>query len=316
MKPTNRTSPETSLKWDGQFRGSVLGTRIFLKMISLFSIVPAYCLLAPVSLYYVAREKTSIRAITSFRSRLGLSTTIFHCWRHFYSFGMNILDRYAFLARSKPPFIFTTKNEGFIRCALEQGKGVILLSAHVGNWEIAGNLLSDRIQKPVHYAMFDSEKPEVRRIFGKAFDNRRISIIRLNQEGMGFMVDILNALRKNEVVCMHGDRMFGKKGQSVGFFGAPVMFPIGPFSIAAATGAPIVPIFTYKKGFKQYLFQAFDPINVQGLGDDRQTQIAEGLKKFVECIEKVVKENPYEWFNFYDFWGNENTEPISTAKDA
>ncbi len=307
---------ESRIKWDGQFKGSIWGTRIFLKIISLCGLMPAYALLAPVSLYYVAREKTAIRAIKSFRRRLGLPISLVECWRHFYSFGMNILDRYAFLARSKPPFRFTTINEEFILAALDRGKGAILLSAHVGNWEIAGNLLCDRIRKPVHYAMVDAEKPEVRSMFDKAIGNRRISIIPVNRGGMEFMVEILNALRKNEIVCMHGDRMVGKKGRSVPFLGAPVTFPVGPFAVAAATGAPIIPIFTYKRGFKHYLFHAFDPIDVQSLGNERDMQITEGLKKFVNSIEMVVKDNPYEWFNFYDFWESENTQPVSNKKDV
>jgi predicted LPLAT superfamily acyltransferase len=312
-----RVIMEIRLKWDGQFKGSILGTRIFFSMISLCGVVPAYVLLAPVSLYYAAREKASVRAVKELRRRLGLPAGFFHCWRHFYSFGMNILDRYAFLARRRPPFRFSSVNEEFISSALSGGKGVILLSAHVGNWEIAGNLLSDRIGRPVSYTMVDAEKPEVRRIFGKAFENRRISVIRVSPEGgMEAMVDILNALRRNEVVCMHGDRMFGKKGQRVPFLGDPVEFPIGPFAIAAATGAPIVPIFAYKRGFKHYLFRAFDPIAVQRPGDDRTTQITEGLKKFVHSIECVVKENPYEWFNFFDFWVPDRTQPILKAKDV
>jgi len=176
------------------------------------------------------------------------------------------------------------------------------LSAHVGNWEIAGNLLHDRIQKPIHYTMLDDEKREIRNAFGKAFMNRRISIIPVNQEGMGFIVDILDALRKNEIVCMHGDRMFGKRGASVSFFNSHVTFPIGPFAIAAATDAPIIPIFTYKRGLWRYVFRAFDPIDVNGHGEDRDSRIQEGQKKYVDSLELVAKENPYEWFNFYDFW--------------
>jgi predicted LPLAT superfamily acyltransferase len=293
---------ESSLQWDGKYKGSALGTRIFLKIVLLFGLFPAYCLLVPVSLFYVFREKKSRRAIAYFRSHLGLTTTFFHYWRHFFSFGMNILDRYAFFMQSKTPFAFTAINEDAIVNALAMGKGAILLSAHIGNWEIAGNLLHDGLEKPIHVAMIDAEKPEIRGIFAKALNQRKISIIPINQEGIGFMTEIVNALRKNEIICMHGDRMFGKKGDAVLFFNAPVMFPRGPFAIAAATGAPIIPIFTYKKGLRQYIFHTFDRIDLK---EPEDSLLTEGREKYVHFLEQVVKENPYEWFNFYDFWGDE-----------
>jgi predicted LPLAT superfamily acyltransferase len=303
---------ESALQWDGKYKGSALGTRIFLKIVLLFGLFPAYCLLVPVSLYFVFQEKKSRRAIAFFRSHLGLSTTFFHYWRHFFSFGMTILDRYGFLLQSKTPFSFIAINEENIVNALAEGKGAILLSAHVGNWEIAGNQLYDRIQKPIHLAMIDAEKPEIRNIFAKALKKRRISIIPINQDGIGFMTEIVNALRRNEIICMHGDRMFGKKGDAALFLNAPVMFPRGPFAIAAATGAPIIPIFTYKKGLKQYIFHTFERIDVKGSEDGR---ITEGLNTYVHFLEQVVKENPYEWFNFYDFWEDEKagTPPKSPA---
>ena len=304
---------KSALQWDGKYKGSALGTRIFLKIVSVFGLFHAYCLLVPVSLYYAFREKKSRRAIAYFRSHLGLTTTFFHHWRHFFSFGMNILDRYAFFMQPKAPFSFAAINEEAIVNALAEGKGAILLSAHVGNWEIAGNLLHDRIQTPIHYAMIDAEKPEIRNVFAKALKRRRILIIPINQDGIGFMTEILNALRRNEIICMHGDRMFGKKGNAALFFNAPVMFPRGPFAIAAATGAPIIPIFTYKRGLRQYIFHTFDRIDVN---EPEDSQYAEGLDKYVHFLEQVVKENPYDWFNFYDFWGDEKVSKKFKIKDV
>jgi predicted LPLAT superfamily acyltransferase len=294
----------TPTQWDGQSKGSVLGTRIFLKLISVVGLYPAYCLLAPVSLYYVFREKESCRVIGYFRSRLGLPTNIFHLWRHFFSFGMSILDRYAFLSKSGSFFTMQIINEEAISQALSAGKGVILVGAHIGNWEIAGNLLQDRIQVPINYTMVDAEKPEISKAFGKAFDRRRATIIPINQDSMGLMLEILKALRGNEIVCMHGDRLFGGTGRTTQFLNRPVEFPIGPFAIAAATGAPVIPIFAVKKGLRTYEMKAFDPIEVTTTSErDKESCIGSALEQFVGILEQVSREHPYEWFNFYDFWG-------------
>ena len=202
---------QNSAQWDGRSKGSVFGTLIFLKIISTIGLFPAYCLLTLVSCYYVFKDRKSVRALRDFRSRLGLPTSFCHLWQHFFSFGMNIVDRYAFLSRKKTPFIIRAINEATIIDVLKNGKGALLLSAHIGNWELAGNLLYDRIGVPINYAMVDAEKPEIRKAFAGALARRRISVIPINQDGVGLMLRMLAALRGNEIVCMHGDRMFGRK---------------------------------------------------------------------------------------------------------
>jgi predicted LPLAT superfamily acyltransferase len=69
------------------------------------------------------------------------------------------------------------------------------------------------------------------------------------------------------------------------------------------TGAPVIPIFTAKKGLRTYTIKAAQPIFVAGDAQtDRNAAIAQALGTFVKLLEEAVKENPYEWFNFYDFW--------------
>jgi len=294
-----------SVQWDGKSTGSVIGTRIFLKMVWLVGLYPAYCLLAPVSLYYALRNKKAAWAITSFRSHLGLPTNLIGLWRHFFSFGASILDKYAFLSKPGNAFPLRMVNEDIILRVTSGGKGALLLGAHLGNWEIAGNLLHDRIQTPVNFAMVDAEKAEFRKAFGAALDRRRISVIPINQDTLDFMIRVLAALRRNEIVCMHGDRMAGGSGKTVGFFNRPVQFPTGPFAIAAAAQAPIIPIFAVKKGLRTYEMKAFEPIVVSTpVGGTKEDGITMALEKYVAVVEKMVKENPYEWFNFYDFWGD------------
>jgi Predicted acyltransferase len=266
-------------------------------------LLPAYFLLVPVSLYYALFDSKSIHALRLYWAHCGKKAGFVHLWRHFFWFGMSLLDRYLFLIKDNPPFTFTTVNEETITAAVGEGKGVILLSAHVGNWEIAGNLLFDRIHAPVNFTMVDAEKNEIREVFGKAFGGRRVTILPVGKDGMAFIMGVHDALRKGEIVCMHGDRMLGNKGLTTRFLGGPVEFPLGPFAIAAATGAPVIPIFAVKKSLWAYEMMAFRPIIVSSDSHaDRNANATEALQKYVKLLEQVVKENPYEWFNFYDFW--------------
>ncbi|HEX7509719.1 MAG TPA: lysophospholipid acyltransferase family protein [Chitinivibrionales bacterium] len=293
-----------SNQWDGKSKGSATGTRIFIKLISLTGLFPAYCLLVPVSLYYTCKEKKSSAALRRFRSHLSLPTTFFHLWRHFFSFGMNLLDRYAFLNNPGTTFKLHIIGESIIKNAVASGKGALLVGAHMGNWEIAGNLLNRRLGFIVNFAMVDAEKNDMRAALAPVFARRRASIIPVNQQPLEFLLSVVTALRRNEIVCLHADRMAGGRGKQALFFKKPATFPLSPFALAATSGAPIIPFFAVKKGLRSYEIRCFEPIDVNSCpGADSDERYGAALKKYLAILERMVTENPYEWFNFYDFWG-------------
>jgi predicted LPLAT superfamily acyltransferase len=294
---------EKPLQWDGTSKGSPLGNRIFMWLISHLGLAPAYLLLVLVSFYYALFDYKSKRALKSYWAHLDKKAGFMRLWKHFFRFGMSLLDRYFFLLKNKKTLSFRTINEEAIVAAIQQKKGVVLLSAHIGNWEIAGNLLFDRIETPINVTMVDAEKTKIKEVFSAAFANRRVNIIPIGNDGLSFILAIHRALSRGEIVCMHGDRMLGNKGAIVRFLGEPVEFPVGPFSIAAITGAPVIPIFALKKGLFSYEMKAAKPIYISNDPHaDRTVSVACALENYVELLEQVVKENPYEWFNFYDFW--------------
>ena len=289
--------------WDGTSKGSAAGTWIFIQLITRFGLIPAYFLLTFVSLYYALFKKEPITVIRSLRNHCHLKTSLFDLYRHFFSFGMSLIDKYAFLLRRKSPFSFESIREDVITQALGNGRGVILLGAHIGNWEIAGNLLSERLGAPISYVMVDAERPDVRGVLGKALDARKTAVIPVAGDGLDFMFAVKEALKKNGIVCMHGDRNIGTKGEKHNFLGEDVVFPIGPFAIGAATGAPVIPVIVTKSGLKKYVFKAYAPILFEGVTpQNRDKYIFTAMERYVGILEQVVKEKPYEWFNFYNFW--------------
>ncbi len=297
--------------WNGQSKGSTAGTRVFVRLISRCGVMPAYLLLLFVSLFYTCADRKSAGAIRSLRMRLGLSTFPWHAYRAFFSFGASIIDRYAFLTGRQSFFSFESHGEDSILQAAGRGKGVILLGAHIGNWEIAGNLLSERLESTVYYLMMDAERQEMRNVFKKALDARKIVVLPADTDGLDLMFALRDALGKNGIVCMHGDRASsGRKTENHNFLGRDVGFPVGPFAIGAATGAPVIPIMVTKTGLRRYVFRAYAPILFDGVTpQNRDKYLYTAMERYVGILEQVVKEKPYEWFNFYDFWD-------TTAKES
>lgn len=294
----------SSPHWDGKGKGSTLGNRLFMGCIRRCGVLPAYGLLFPACVSYALFDRRAKAALRSFRSHLGLRNGIVGLYRHFYTFGMSLVDRFAFLLQSSPSFSYRCIGEEIITGELAKGAGAILLSAHVGNWELAGNLLHDRVKAPINIAMVDAEREALRQVYRPATDRRRLKVIGLGDDGLGAMVEINACLGRGELVGFLGDRVLpGAQGVSLPFLGENASFPQGPFVVALLSGAPIIPVFTLKTGLRHYTFRAHPPIHLPRVGrDKRDSVIREAMMHYVATLESVVRKHPYQWFNFYGFW--------------
>ena len=291
-------------KWTGAGKGSGLGHKAFIFLINIAGATPAYILLFPVTLFYLLIDKAGRNGIKSFYKNLpNTKPTLRNIYRNYYYFGMSLVDRVIFLTLKKIPFKYEYINEEYISKALEPKKGAILLSAHIGNWDVAGNLLKDRLSVPINAVMFQNEKEGIKESLQDVESKRKFKIIPIKTDSPETMIAIRNALSKNELVCLHGDRSVDAAGVEVNFLGEKALFPNGAFSIAAVTDCPIIPVFITKKGFGNYKFRAFDPIYIKPKSrEQRATAIKSGLVEFVSILEHVSKESPSQWFNFYKFW--------------
>lgn len=177
--------------------------------------------------------------------------------------------------------------------AMDEGRGVILLTAHLGNWELAGRLLALRVARPTHVLVAAEADPGVGRFLraGPA----PVRFVTRSEPTTG--VTLLTALRRNEIVAMQGDRALGTRGDvAVDFFGAPAPFPLGPFVLARAAASPLVPAFCVLGGDRRYTITVGEPIRVE---PDAERA---ALVRWVCALEEMVRRHPEQWFNFYDVW--------------
>lgn len=293
-------------KWDGKGKGSALGNLIFLKLIQFFGPFVAYILLTFVAFYYAIFDRASVEALKKYRSKIGMRTgNIFALHRHFYSFGVSLIDKVSFTLNKNPPFNFTYINADYISAALNEGKGVILLSAHIGNWEIAGNLLDDYFHIPINVVMLDNEDQSIKDVYHETDEKRRFKIIPVTEDGLDMMIQVKAALKNNELVCFHGDRVSGDSGIVLPFLNGFAEFPSGPFYIAALTGSPIIPVTTIKNNMTHYTFKAYNPITFDDISrKNREKRIKDGMKSYITILEEIIRKHPFQWFNFFDLWTN------------
>jgi predicted LPLAT superfamily acyltransferase len=223
-------------------------------------------------------------------------------YRHFYSFGQTLLDRVAIISGNASAYSFEFDGEEHLAQALKEGKGMVIVSAHFGNWQAAAHLLGS-LNAPLRLVAYEAEVAPIRELMAGVFSEGRFSVIPL-EDAESASLAIMSALRNKEIVALHGDRVMDQaSAETVPFLGAPARFPMGPFVVAALSGAPLVHTFAVRTKNWHYRLKAFPPEHLAfGRRADRAGLLQNWIKQFVERLEAVTRQYPLQWYNFYNFW--------------
>lgn len=191
------------------------------------------------------------------------------------------------------PLLAAVEGREHLEAAMAEARGLILMTAHLGNWELAGRLLALRFARPTHVLVAAEPDPGVERFLRGGPAPVRF----VTRSHPTAVVRLLAALRRNEIVALQGDRALGTRGDvAVDFFGAPALFPLGPFVLGRAAGAPVVPAFCVLGADRRYTINLGEPIRVAAEGE------TVALRAWVSVLEEAVRRHPEQWFNFFDCW--------------
>ena len=131
-----------------------------------------------------------------------------------------------------------------------------MLSAHLGNWETAGNMLKNRVSQKINVLMFDAEVEKIKQYLDASTGGSRFNIIPIKND-LSHIIRIKNVLENNEFVAMHADRyMPGSKTIQLDFLGKKANFPLGPFLLASKFEAPVTFVFAVKEKDYHYKLTA------------------------------------------------------------
>lgn len=187
------------------------------------------------------------------------------------------------------------EGEHHLEAMTKTGRGAVVLTAHLGNWEVAGRLMAVRMGRPTHVVVAPEADDRVERFLrgGPA----PVRFVTRNEPRA--VLPLVAALRRGEIVAMQGDRALGGRGDTrVSFFGGPAPFPLGPFILARAAGVPVVPAFCVLRRDRRYTVSVGEAIPVS----TEHERVA--LEQWVRLLERMVRAYPEQWFNFFDVWGS------------
>jgi KDO2-lipid IV(A) lauroyltransferase len=215
-----------------------------------------------------------------------------HSKRIFRNFARNLVDygRFHMMTDEALDLLLPSiQNLHFLEEPFAKGRGVILVTGHIGNWEL-GAMFFGRHGFKINVVTIPEGSERIDSIRGAYRTRQNIRTIVV--DGSPFSsLEIVAALRRGEIVAMLVDRWEGTDGIPAKFFGEDRRFPRGPFVLSRATGAPVIPAFIVRDG--NIYRGVVDPPVFMDASEDEP-----GARRVSESLERMIRTYPDQWYNF------------------
>ena len=226
----------------------------------------------------------------------------FRVLRVFWNFAWSLVDQAH--ARHGDKCIHWEVTGDFYLALLEQEKkGAVLLTAHMGNYDVAAPLFAERIQRPIHMVRAP-EREKKSQEFQQAHrqkEQRGAFVIHYNEPGNMLGVELAKAIQEGGVVAIQGDRiLFDVSPMELSYReGITWQIPRGPFLLSLVTRTSIHPVFIIRMGYRRYRVLAVAPIEVE-LQADRDKEAAQRVaaEKWNAVLRGVMERHWRQWFVF------------------
>ena len=245
------------------------------------------------------RKKTVISNLTySFPdySKKRINEIAFKCYK---SFSITLIELLAipWLSREQMKKMIECRNTDLIVDRFNENKGVILLSAHFGNWEYIALSVSLQIGLPFSVVVKPQRNPYVT----KWLENVRTKWInKIIPSGISIRQVYKELLDKN-IVAMVADQRGPKEGIKMDFMGRPAYFFSGPAMLAIKTGAPLlygIPVRQKDYSYKAEIYE----VSKDNLPEDEEQKVFELTRRQKEYLEEIIKSYPEQWLWMHKRW--------------
>lgn len=299
------------MEWQGNTDGTRWMHRALIAVFRHVGVRPLYAVMAIfVTPFYMLWHRRAFMAIYHYmRLRQGFGrwrSLRLTCLNH-YRFGQVVLDRFAMYAMSgvanpRRQFHLERVNNELFTELCHADEGFVILSSHVGNYELAGYTFT-ATEKTYNTVVYGGESPSVmenrRRLFAK--HNIRMIVV---GDDMNHIFEMNNALAEGQIVSIPADRTLGSpKTVECQLLGAKARLPLGPFALATQRGVATIAIFVMKEATYRYT------VYVRSLNAAPQLKRGERTaalaQAFATELETILRQYPEQWYNYYEFWGGE-----------
>lgn len=231
-------------------------------------------------------------------------------WRdvlhHIHEFSINIFDRIVAWSGDLGEIAFRHDGSEIMFELAESGRGAFLVGAHQGSFDMM-RLLADKYRTPVNVLMFTQHAARINAFFEELDPNSRVRVLEVEPGSLKTAFAIRACIERGEMVGILADRIHpGGRDRPVTleFLGRPTVFPLSPFLLATAFACPVVHVQCIRLDDRTYessarrLDEGVDP------RWPRRRRADALLRAYVARVEETCLRAPYQWFNFFDYWGD------------
>lgn len=265
----------------------------------------ARLLLYPLCFYFLLSSPSATRASNGYlRRALGRAPRMRDRFTHFLTFARCLLDRVFLLNDQSDDFEITVHGEEILQEIERQGGGCMLLGAHFGSFEVARAAGRRRRRDlPISLLMYEENAQKIRAALAAINPNLATEVIGLGR--LDSLITVSERLRQGHFIGVLADRnVDGRDLVRYDFLGAPAAFPQGPFRVAMMLQCPVVMMVGIYRGGRRYElhFELLAP-GTTARPADAQAWLEGVMQRYIARLEHYCREAPFNWFNFYDFWG-------------
>jgi len=293
--------------------GSLLGFRFLLFVYRVFGRFIFTVFLSPALLYFLIFHSARTRASLEYLTRVyrcgggefNKAPGYFNVFIHYFKFGHSVLDK--LLAWSidlqEDDFIVETRQEVDELCS--DTRGQLIIGSHFGNLEYCRGFMLRYKEKPINVLLYDQHAANFVEMMRKINPSSRVNVYQVTELGLPTILALKDKVAAGEWLFIAGDRIPINSEQrtvEVDFLGEPAHLPIGPYMLAKTLDCPVKLMFSFKQGEKVIFEVVPFSEKVEIPRKTREASILKYAERFAKELEKRCLREPYQWFNFYDFW--------------
>jgi predicted LPLAT superfamily acyltransferase len=223
-------------------------------------------------------------------------------FRHLLCFASTVHDRVYLLNEQFDAFDITIEGEALMLAQLRSGHGAFLIGAHIGSFEVMRSVGRRQPGLEVAMAMYEANARKISAVLAAVNPAATPDIISLGR--MDAMLRIAERLDRGAFVGMLGDRTLADEPvQRVALLGEPADLPTGPMRTAALLRRPVIFMAGLYRGRNRY-HVVFAPVAdfSRTPPNGRDVAVRAALERYAGLLERCCRSDPYNWFNFFDFW--------------
>ena len=286
--------------------GTVFGIRALVTFARIFGRRVAGWFLYIIAFYFTLFKGTARRASRDYLRRIGQPTGFWTIVRHVHTFAQVSLDRLFFLTGKVKSFEFEQKNHELLVQASKSGRGVLLLGAHLGSFEVM-RCRAKEFNVPINVVVDFRNAERVNGVLRSLAPDIDTRLISLGSDAVTAMLEIKAAIDRGELVAILGDRVpSSTKGQRVvtsQFLGADALFPAGPWLLAHTLRCPVyfvAGVYTRPRHYALHFEFLADEVRLDR--HERAAALTRYSQTYASMLETYARSAPLNWFNFFDFW--------------